>query len=97
MLLLPDIEGCTIITDKGYCTCIGMPQDVVKHLFYRENKIDETISLVDPIRKEVHIVINNRPIADTYCELLKQVGIKAIPINSATPDKVFKGGTKWKD
>lgn len=45
MLLLPDVEGCTII----------------------------------------------------YCELLKQIGVNAIPINSANPDKVFKGGTKWKD
>ena len=30
MLLLPDVEGCTIITDDGYCTCMGMPHDVVK-------------------------------------------------------------------
>lgn len=97
MLLLPDIEGCTIITDKGYCTYMGMPQDVVKHLFYRENKIDETISLVDPIRKEVHIVMNNRPIADIYCELLKQVCITAIQINSEKPEQVFKGEAKWKD
>ena len=97
MLLLPDIEGCTIITDSGYCTCMGMQHDVVKQLFYKETKIDNTTSLMDPVRKEVCVVMNNHPIPDIYCELLKQVGIKAIPINSATPDKVFKGGTQWKD
>lgn len=39
MLLLPGVEGCTIITDGGYCTCMGMPHDVVKQLFYKETKI----------------------------------------------------------
>lgn len=97
MLLLPDIEGCTIITDSGYCTCMGVPQAVVKQLFYREREIDSTTSLIDPVRKEVHIVMNNRPIADIYCELLKQVCVKAIPIHSENPDKVFKGGIQWKD
>lgn len=97
MLLLPDIEGCTIITDSGYCTCMGVPQAVVKQLFYQEREIDSTTSLIDPVRKEVYVVMNNHPISDIYCELLKQVGVKAIPINSANPDKVFKGGTQWKD
>lgn len=97
MLLLPDVEGCTIITDGGYCTCMGMPHDVIKQLFYKETKIDHTTSLIDPVRKEVYVVMNNHPISDIYYELLKQVGVKAIPINSANPDKVFKGGTQWKD
>lgn len=97
MLLLPDVEGCTIITDGGFCTCMGMPHDVVKQLFYTETKIDNTTSLIDPVRKEVYIVMNNHPISDIYCELFKQVGVKVTTINSANPDKVFKGGTQWKD
>lgn len=97
MLLLPDIKGCTIITDVGFCTCMGMPQAVVKQLFYRETKIDDTTSILDPIQKEVYVVVNNHPIATIYCELLKQIGVKVVPIRGESPDKVFKGGTQWKD
>lgn len=97
MLILPDIKGCTIITDSGFCICMGVPQAVVKQLFYQEIEISDTIGILKPVHTEVYVAMNNQPIANIYCKLLEQIGVKVNHIHNGSPDIVFKGGTKWKD
>ena len=96
MLLLPDTRGCTVITDSGFNTYMGVPHEIIKRLFFQERIIDNTTSIIAPTRKEVCVLMGN-PIADIYCKILKQFYVKPIQIFNATTETIFKGGGKWKD
>ena len=45
VLLIPDWQGCTIITDNGYCTIQGLPNDIVDKVFVSEIPISNGIGL----------------------------------------------------
>jgi hypothetical protein len=55
ILLIPDWQGCTIITDNGYCTIQGLPNDIVDKVFVSEIPISNGIGLITPLVNELTI------------------------------------------
>ena len=50
VLLIPDWQGCTIITDNGYCTIQGLPNDIVDKVIVSEIPISNGIGLIEKKR-----------------------------------------------
>lgn len=81
MILIPNIDGCTIITNNGFCSILGHPFDIVPSLFVKRDKIDDTTTLISKTVKEVSVY---------YIELLKNLGIDVKVIPQKHPSKIFK-------
>lgn len=91
MILIPDIQGCTIITEKGFCSLVGTPYDIVYGLFVKETNIDDVTSIISPRVSTVSLLINGQPIDEVYKHLLETLHIKANLLFDITPDKIFEG------
>mgnify|MGYP001059810887 CR=1 FL=1 len=59
MILIPNIDGCTIITNNGFCSILGHPFDIVPSLFVKRDKIDDTTTLISKTVKEVSVLEGN--------------------------------------
>lgn len=84
MILIPDMQGCTIITEDGYCTLPGLPQDIVRSVFIDEVQISDTMTLIRPIVKEV-TVVSGSIASDLYCNFLKK---ENIAVKTIFPQKI---------
>lgn len=89
MILIPNIDGCTIITDNGFCSILGHPFDIVPSLFVKRDKIDDTTTLISKTVKEVSVLDGNFH-SEYYIELLKNLGIDVKVILQKHPSKIFK-------
>lgn len=91
MILIPDIQGCTIITNKGFCAVAGTPYDIIYGLFAKETVVDDTTSVVSPTTKEVSLIMNRQPIGEVYKHLLETLHIKVKLLFDMNPEKIFEG------
>lgn len=89
MILIPNIDGCTIITDNGFCSILGHPFDIVPSLFVKRDKIDDTTTLISKTVKGVSVLEGNFH-SEYYIELLKNLGIDVKVIPQKHPSKIFK-------
>lgn len=52
MIIMPHIDGCTIVTENGFCSVMGHPFDIIEGLFIKRTKIDVLqLSLLHPQKK----------------------------------------------
>lgn len=79
MILIPNIDGCTIITNNGLCSILGHPFDIVPSLFVKRDKIDDTTTLISKTVKEVSVLEGNFH-SEYYIELLKNLFPKNIQV-----------------
>jgi len=91
MILIPDIQGCTIITNKGFCTVVGIPHDIVYGLFAKETVVNDTTSVISHTTKEISLLMNGQPICEVYKRLLETLHIKVNPLFDVNPEKIFGG------
>ena len=89
MIIMPHIDGCTIITESGVCSVMGHPYDIIEGLFIKRTKIDDITTVIAPSVKEVSVLEGNIH-AGYYIDLLKQIGVKVNIIPQKNPEKVFK-------
>lgn len=90
VLLIPDWQGCTIITDNGYCTIQGLPNDIVDKVFVSEIHISNGIGLITPLVNELTIVSGSSA-ASLYCKLLNEHHIVTKEIFNTKPSALLKG------
>ena len=90
VLLIPDWQGCTIITDSGYCTIQGLPNDIVDKVFVSEIPISNGIGLITPLVNELTIVSGSSA-ASLYCKLLNEHHIVTKEIFNTKPSALLKG------
>lgn len=90
VLLIPDWKGCTIITDNGYCTIQGLPNDIVDKVFVSEIPISNGIGLITPLVNELTIVSGSSA-ASLYCKLLNEHHIVTKEIFNTKPSALLKG------
>lgn len=90
VLLIPDWHGCTIITDNGYCTIQGLPNDIVDKVFVSEIPISNGIGLITPLVNELTIVSGSSA-ASLYCKLLNEHHIVTKEIFNTKPSALLKG------
>ena len=91
MIIMPHIDGCTIVTESGFCSVMGHPYDIIEGLFIKRTKIDDITTVIAPSVKEVSVLEGNIH-AGYYIDLLKQIGVKVNIIPQKYPAKVFKVG-----
>ena len=75
VLLIPDWQGCTIITDNGYCTIQGLPNDIVDKVFVSEIPISNGIGLITPLVNELTRLCTNG--AKNACSFLYGAAARA--------------------
>lgn len=90
VLLIPDWQGCTIITDNGYCTIQGLPNDIVDKVFVSEIPISNGIGLITPLVNELTIVSGSSA-ASLYCKLLNEHHIVTKEIFNTKQSALLKG------
>lgn len=90
VLLIPDWQGCTTITDNGYCTIQGLPNDIVDKVFVSEIPISNGIGLITPLVNELTIVSGSSA-ASLYCKLLNEHHIVTKEIFNTKPSALLKG------
>ena len=90
VLLIPDWQGCTIITDNGYCTIQGLPNDIVDKVIVSEIPISNGIGLITPLVNELTIVSGSSA-ASLYCKLLNEHHIVTKEIFNTKPSALLKG------
>lgn len=90
VLLIPDWQGCTIITDNGYCTIQGLPNGIVDKVFVSEIPISNGIGLITPLVNELTIVSGSSA-ASLYCKLLNEHHIVTKEIFNTKPSALLKG------
>ena len=90
VLLIPDWQGCTIITDNGYCTIQGLPNDIVDKVLVSEIPISNGIGLITPLVNELTIVSGSSA-ASLYCKLLNEHHIVTKEIFNTKPSALLKG------
>lgn len=90
VLLIPDWQGCTIITDNSYCTIQGLPNDIVDKVFVSEIPISNGIGLITPLVNELTIVSGSSA-ASLYCKLLNEHHIVTKEIFNTKPSALLKG------
>ena len=90
ILLIPDWQGCTIITDNGYCTIQGLPNDIVDKVFVSEIPISNGIGLITPLVNELTIVSGSSA-ASLYRKLLNEHHIVTKEIFNTKPSVLLKG------
>lgn len=90
VLLIPDWQGCTIITGNGYCTIQGLPNDIVDKVFVSEIPISNGIGLITPLVNELTIVSGSSA-ASLYCKLLNEHHIVTKEIFNTKPSVLLKG------
>lgn len=89
MIIMPHIDGCTIVTENGLCSVMGHPFDIIEGLFIKRTKIDDITTVIAPSAKEVSVLEGNIH-AGYYIELLKKIGVNVNVIPQKNPEKVFK-------
>ena len=89
MIIMPHIDGCTIVTESGFCSAMGHPYDIIEGLFIKRTKIDDITTVIAPSVKEVSVLEGNIH-AGYYIDMLKQIGVKVNIIPQKNPEKVFK-------
>lgn len=94
MILIPNTNGCTFITDDGFSVVNGHPVEIVHGLFVKEIVINSKTSVIMPTVKEVSVFDNDDVLADMYCELLGSQNIKVKRIRYIKPNKIFTE-VKW--
>lgn len=52
MIIMPHIDGCTIVTESGFCSVIGHPYDIIEGLFIKRTKIDDITTVITPSVKK---------------------------------------------
>ena len=50
MIIMPHIDGCTIVTENGFCSVMGHPFDIIEGLFIQRLMILQ-LSLLHPQKK----------------------------------------------
>ena len=55
----PHIDGCTIVTESGFCSVMGHPYDIIEGLFIKRTKIDDITTVIAPSVKEVSVLEGN--------------------------------------
>lgn len=90
ILLIPDWQGCTIITDNGYCTIQGLPNDIVDKVFVSEIPISNGIGLITPLVNELTIV-SGSSVASLYRKLLNEHHIVTKEIFNTKPSVLLEG------
>lgn len=54
MIIMPHIDGCTIVTENGFCSVMGHPFDIIEGLFIKRTKIDDITTVIAPsVKKSV--------------------------------------------
>ncbi len=48
MIIMPHIDGCTIVTESGFCSVMGHPYDIIEGLFIKRTKIDDITTVIAP-------------------------------------------------
>lgn len=38
MIIMPRIDGCTIVTESGFCSVMGHPFDIIEGLFIKKQR-----------------------------------------------------------
>jgi len=94
MIIVPNTNGCTFITDDGFTVVDGHPAEIVHGLFVKEVVINPKMSVIMPTIKEVSVFDNGDILADMYCELLESQNIKVKRIQYIKPNKIFTE-VKW--
>lgn len=89
MIIMPHIDGCTIVTENGFCSVMGHPFDIIEGLFIKRTKIDDITTVIAPSAKEVSVLEGNIH-AGYYIDLLKKIGVNVNVIPQKNPEKVFK-------
>ena len=51
MIIMPHIDGCTIVTENGFCSVMGHPFDIIEGLFIKRTKIDDIDSSKEPFQR----------------------------------------------
>lgn len=52
MIIMPHIDGCTIVTENGFCSVMGHPFDIIEGLFIKRTKIDDITTVIAPSAKK---------------------------------------------
>lgn len=52
MIIMPHIDGCTIVTESGFCSVMGHPYDIIEGLFIKRTKIDDITTVIAPSVKK---------------------------------------------
>ena len=89
MIIMPHIDGCTIVTENGFCSVMGHPFDIIEGLFIKRTKIDDITTVIAPSAKEVSVLEGNIH-AGYYIELLKKIGVNVNVIPQKNPEKFSK-------
>lgn len=89
MIIMPHIDGCTIVTENGFCSVMGHPFGIIEGLFVKITKIDDITTVIAPSVKEVSVLEGNIH-AGYYIDLLKKIGVNVNVIPQKNPEKVFK-------
>lgn len=94
MIIIPNTNGCTFITDDGFSVVNGHPVEIVHGLFVKEVVINSKMSVIMPTVKELSVFDNGDILADMYCELLEAQNVKVKRIQYIKPNKIFTE-VKW--
>ena len=90
MILIPNMDSCTFITEDGYCTVAGTPLEIVHNLFVKRVDINPKLSVIMSTVKEVSVLINGDIVPDIYCAELESNNIKVKRIHNIHPQRIFK-------
>ena len=89
MIIMPHIDGCTIVTENGFCSVMGHPFDIIEGLLIKRTKIDDITTVIALSVKEVSVLEGNI-YAGYYIDLLKRIWVKVNIVPQKNPEKVFK-------
>lgn len=93
MLIIPDINGCTIIEDNKCCAFSGSAGAIVQQVFVQETVLGNNSTLIIPLVKEVDVLMGSA-MAVALCGELEMHNIKVTKILPASPKQVF-GVKTW--
>lgn len=89
MILIPNQNGCTFVTDTSFSMVSGSPHIIIEKLIRDEIKIDENTTVLLSTIKEISI-LDIMPFSIIYINLLKASGVEVKVLKSVKPEKLFK-------
>lgn len=95
MLIIPDINGCTIIEDNKCCAFSGSAGAIVQQVFVQETALGNNSTLIAPLVKEVDVLMGSA-MAVALCGELEMHNIKVTKILPTSPKQIF-GVKTWID
>ena len=95
MLIIPGMNGCTIVADNKCCAFSGSAGAIVQQFFVQEIALENNSTLITPRIKEVELLMSST-MAVALREELKRYNIKVTEILPAPPKQVF-GVKTWSD